>query len=147
MGSNEILKLDNPAHFTGTIANFAAGNTIDLAGIAATGATLGANNVLTVHESGGGSVSLDLASTGNYAGDQFAVASDGHGGTDISIASLGVTVAPINPTVNENAGFETFTITRTGDTASAATVYVSTTDGSTVSGESVNSGDFTALSD
>ena len=144
MGPSETLKLDNPTHFTGTISNFAAGNTIDLAGIAATGATLGANNVLTVQESGGGSVTLHLAPTQNYAGDLFETSPDADGGTDIGIATLAIT--PANPTVNENAGSEIFTVTRSGDIAAAATVYVSTTDGSAVSGESINSGDFTALS-
>jgi hypothetical protein len=49
--SNDILVINNPGNFRGTISNFLVGDTIDLTGIGtATGAILGANNVLTVHE-------------------------------------------------------------------------------------------------
>lgn len=144
LGSTGTLKIDNPASFQGTVSGFVPGDTIDLVGIGlATSATLGANNVLTVKGSGG-VASLQLDSTQSFSGDSFNYSQDGSGGT--AITETAWSVAPINPLVSENAGNEIFTITRTGDTSQAQTVYVSTTDGSTVQGESLNSGQFQALS-
>ena len=55
-------------------------------------------------------------------------------------------ITPANPTANENAGSETFTITRSGDTSQAVTVYISAADGSTVSGKASIPAIFAALS-
>jgi Hint domain/Passenger-associated-transport-repeat len=75
--ANETLQIDGTTMPSNTIAGFAFGDTIDLANIQATSATLGAGEVLTVNQSGGGSVTLQLQ--GNYAGDTFAVGADGSG--------------------------------------------------------------------
>ena len=77
------LKLEAPSAFDGTAFNFLPGDTIDLAGISATGATLGANNVLTVNESGGGSVTLQLDPNQNFSSIDFATVPDENSGTDI----------------------------------------------------------------
>ena len=87
-GAADVLKIDTTASFASAIQGFAAGDTIDLAGVVATGATW-AGNVLTVAESGG--ASLALALNGAYAGATFNTSSDGAGGTDIT---LGAVVAP-----------------------------------------------------
>ena len=88
LSSNDTLILNNPTTFTGTITNVAPGNTIDLAGIGtATSATLGADNVLTVHGGSSGTVTLDLDPSQNFIGEAFAVASDGNGGTDITVGN------------------------------------------------------------
>jgi hypothetical protein len=84
-GAGSLLVIEQDAVIHGTIGGFLPGETIDLLGIAATGATLGANNVLSVQASGGGTVTLDLATNQNYAGYGFTVGSDGHGGSDISV--------------------------------------------------------------
>ena len=144
--SSGTLQIDNPSSLPGTIFAFVPGDVIDLINIGtATRATLVANNVLSVNEADGKVVTLKLSPTENYKGDVFAVASDGNGGTDIGIEFFAIT--PSDPTVDEDGGSETFTITRSGDISQATTVYVSTTDGTTVSGESTNDGDFNSLSD
>lgn len=95
--TGNTFTLYNAGSYHGTISNFAPGTTLDLASITATGATLGASNVLTVQESGGKSITLNLDPSQNYSGDTFAVASDGHGGTGITIS------APVTITFSEYA--------------------------------------------
>ena len=75
--------LDDPGAFSGTIAGFAAGDTLDLASTAATGASFSAG-VLTI-ETGTGSLSLHVA--GSYAADDFSVQADGLGGTLVTLAT------------------------------------------------------------
>lgn len=87
-GQNDVLKLDTAATFASTINGFNLGDTIDLAGQVATSATW-ANGVLTVALSGG--TSLNIALAGNYAGASFKVASDGAGGTNITLGQAVVT--------------------------------------------------------
>jgi hypothetical protein len=54
IGSGGTLEIDNAVSFSGTISGFSPGTTVDLAGVGtAIEATLGANDVLTVTESGG----------------------------------------------------------------------------------------------
>ena len=80
--------LDDTANVTGTISNFALGDSIDLAGISATGATLGVDNLLTVQESGGASASIQFDPAQNLSGINFQAFPDGSGGTDIAPDSL-----------------------------------------------------------
>nr|WP_294563630.1 Hint domain-containing protein [uncultured Rhodopila sp.] len=88
-GSGGTLTIDSPASFAGTISNFQPGDAIDLAGIGtATGAAL-SGSVLTLYESGGGSTNLNLDPTQNFSGENFLVASDGAGGTEIEAISGG----------------------------------------------------------
>ena len=93
--STSAFALINSGSYHGTVLNFLQGDTLDLAGITATSATLGANNVLTVHENRG-SITLELAPTQNYAGETFLVTPDGHGGTDITIAQSAAPLIGIN---------------------------------------------------
>ena len=76
------------------IFGFVPGDDIDLVGIdvptgvvfgvdAATGATLGANNVLTVNGLVGGTVTLNLDPAQDYSNVSFIVEPDGSGGTEI----------------------------------------------------------------
>jgi len=84
-GTSGTLTIDSAVSFSGTISNFLPGDTIDLAGIGiASGATLGANNVLTVSGGTGGTVTLNLDPTQDYSDVGFASAQDGTGGTDVS---------------------------------------------------------------
>ena len=85
---NGVLKIDNPASFSGTISGFAPGDTIDLAGIGtATSATLSSGNKLVV-QAGNTNVTLQLDAGANYKDQNFIVTSDGSGGTDITSTSL-----------------------------------------------------------
>jgi hypothetical protein len=91
VGAGDAVEIDNPTSYTGTISNYVAGDTIDLSDIGtATGATLGANNVLTVTGASGGTVTLHLNPTQNYASDDFMPIADGDGGTDIVLPTVKV---------------------------------------------------------
>jgi hypothetical protein len=73
--------------FDGTINNFAAGDLIDLEGIGlATSATLGPNNLLTIAGGSSGPITIQLDPNADYSGQVFRVTSDGHGGTNITVA-------------------------------------------------------------
>jgi Bacterial Ig domain len=87
-----MVTLADPAAFTGTIAGFSAGDTLDLIGRAATGVTY-AGGVLTVQNGGTVVAALNLA--GSYTTADFSIGSDGHGGTDIGIAAA---LPPGSPT-------------------------------------------------
>ena len=76
-----------------TIAGFVIGDTIDLGGVTATGATYLPGGTLALTTTSG-VVDILLSPTQNYAGESFQVASDGHGGTDITVVQ-GTNVAPV----------------------------------------------------
>ncbi len=73
------LQLGTPAAATSRIAGFGAGDTIDLAGIGLATSVSLAGDVLTVHEPGGGSLTLTFA--GTHAESRFVLGDDGSGGT------------------------------------------------------------------
>ena len=77
------LALRDPASFAATIHAFGAGDTIDLNGRTATNATLGAGDTLVIKNGTTTIATLQLA--GNHTGDTFHVASDGLGGTNITV--------------------------------------------------------------
>ncbi|MBR0697046.1 calcium-binding protein [Bradyrhizobium lablabi] len=88
----QTLRIDKAAldhgHLANTIEGFAVGDTIDLAGIGkATHATLSADNVLTITGGNSGSISLQLDSHAYASGLNFQLASDGHGGTSVTVVS------------------------------------------------------------
>jgi hypothetical protein len=76
--------------FFATISGFATSDAIDLLNTAATGASVNGNDQLVIVN--GTKTVQTLQLTGNYSGDTFAAASDGNGGTDVTIAS-----APTQP--------------------------------------------------
>ncbi|SDP50916.1 Ig-like domain-containing protein [Afipia sp. GAS231] len=81
-GYNSTAQI-NSGLLTGTIKGFTYGDIIDLRGIAAATATLGANNILTLKSANGttlGTLNFDPTQTGMHVGIQ----SDGHGGTQLS---------------------------------------------------------------
>ena len=84
-GSSGILTIDSPTSFAGTIFNFQPGDTIDLAGISATGAAIAAGNVLTLQQTGGSAISISLDPNQSYSSDSLLISPDGAGGTDITI--------------------------------------------------------------
>ena len=74
------LLLHQPSSFAASIMGFAAGDTIDLAGITADSAVWSAGT-LTVSNAGSAVAALPL--NGNYAGVGFTVSSDQQGGSEI----------------------------------------------------------------
>ena len=86
-GTTGSLKLDDATDFTGQIAGMRGANSIDLANLAfGAGATLGyapdaGGATLTVSN---GSQAVIIALLGNYMAANFALSSDGHGGTLIT---------------------------------------------------------------
>ncbi len=82
----ETLALATPMGFAATIAGFAVGDSVDLLSIAATGASVnGADRLVIVN---GGRTVASLQLSGSYAGATFRTASDGHGGTSVTMLSV-----------------------------------------------------------
>ncbi len=80
-GTDDTVLIDNSNSFIGTISNFQLGDTIDLASISATSATLFGSSTLVVQESDGKQIDLNFVSFSN--GQSFSATPDGYGGTDI----------------------------------------------------------------
>jgi hypothetical protein len=76
-----VLELTHPNAFGGTIEGFSGADRIDLLNIAATSYNF-AGGVLTVKADGSTIARLDFA--GSYSKADFALGSDGHGGTNIT---------------------------------------------------------------
>jgi hypothetical protein len=71
-GTGAGLTLANPAAVAGTIVGFDATETLTLGGITdVTAATLGANNLLTISEGGGGTILLQFDPTQDFGGTSF----------------------------------------------------------------------------
>jgi hypothetical protein len=84
-GGTATLALKTPATFAATIAGFAPSDTIDLIKIAATGASINAKDQLVIVN--GATTVTKLQLTGTYSGATFTIGSDGHGGTDVTLAT------------------------------------------------------------
>lgn len=84
-GGDANLSLGDPAEFAATIHGFAPTDTIDLLVPQATSATLGAGDTLVI--SNGATVVATLQLAGDYRGDTFNVASDGNGGTNLTVST------------------------------------------------------------
>jgi hypothetical protein len=80
-----VLNIYTPTSYGSTISDFLPGDTIDLAGISAASATLGVSNVLTVLESNGSSLTLQLDPNQSFSGFKVDVGPDGNGGSDITL--------------------------------------------------------------
>ncbi len=78
-----ILALGAPAMFAATVDGFAPTDTIDLVRTAADAATLGAGDTLVITNGATTIATLQLA--GDYSAATFNVASDGHGGSNITV--------------------------------------------------------------
>jgi hypothetical protein len=94
-GDSGTLALAAPKSFAATIAGFAAGDIIDLVGITAHAAKLGAGDTLVLTQKSRTVATLQL--TGDYTGVTFAAQSDGHGGTTIAVSSG---AAPPTPSIS-----------------------------------------------
>jgi len=138
-GAADVLKLDTATTVSAAITGFVAGDTIDLAGIAATKATW-ANNALTVTESNGSSFLLDVI--GTYASSNyFALSSDGAGGTNITLATAapgtlagGFALAAAIEGTAAATQVATFTDSNAADAASLFSATINWGDGTTSTG-------------
>jgi hypothetical protein len=86
-GPAATLALKIPNAFLATIGGLAAGDNIDLLTLAATGASVNAKDQLVVVN--GAKTVATLQLSGNYVGAAFSTKADGHGGTNIELASGG----------------------------------------------------------
>lgn len=85
-GTGAGLTLASPAAMAGTIKGFDATDTLTLAGITdVTAATLGPNNLLTVAESGGGTITLQFDPGQSFGVTSFGFSVAG-GGTNLTVA-------------------------------------------------------------
>jgi hypothetical protein len=89
------LALAAPSAFAATLHGFAPTDTIDLLNTLADAATLGAGDTLVITDNGATIATLQLG--GTYTGDTFAVASDGHSGTNITVTTPGAAFAHPTP--------------------------------------------------
>jgi hypothetical protein len=90
-GTHETLKLDQPAAFASTLTNWSYGDTIDLAATDATAAQI-VGNTLEIDLSGGGTLDYALA---NASAGRVALASDGAGGTNITLYRAKAPATPL----------------------------------------------------
>ena len=81
-GGNETAVLGSPTAVTAVTSGFAATDTLDLVGFVANHLSF-VSDTLTVSRASGAAAKLSFSSA--YSGHHFAMASDGHGGTNISI--------------------------------------------------------------
>ena len=89
--------------FAGTIAHFGSGDAIDLEGIGlATSASLGSGNLLTISGAPSGPVTLQLDAGDNFTGDVFRVATDGAGGTLVTLDMAPNFTSPASFSMAEN---------------------------------------------
>ena len=82
-GAGATLALKKPTGVAATISGYGVGDTIDLLKIAATGASVNGSNQLVIVN--GATTVAKLQLTGSYAGATFNIASDGAGGTRITL--------------------------------------------------------------
>jgi hypothetical protein len=87
-GSGDSLVIDDPSNFTGVVSNFLPGDTIDLTGVIATGATIGADNILTVFDGSDVVGTLSLDPNQKFTGEGFVESSDNDGGTNLTVAAI-----------------------------------------------------------
>jgi hypothetical protein len=91
-GASATLGLSRPREFAATIAGFAAGDTIDLLHIKATGASINASDQLVVVNGAATVATLQLS--GAYSGATFTVGADKHGGANITLLTAAMAPPP-----------------------------------------------------
>lgn len=127
-GVGDEMILTTPGAFDGTIAGFAPGDTLDLAGIAGAHLVLGAGTqggTQLLVEDGAGTVLVTLAFEGAYGLSSFTLTQDGAGGSLLSLAGnqpSPLTIGAVSNTVVESgagvAGIATGTALATATDAS-----------------------------
>ncbi len=100
-GAGATLALGQAGLFHVAMSGFSTGDVIDLLGLVATSATLGAGDRLVVANGARMVATLQLA--GSYLGDTFSVASDGYGGSKLSLVPPASGAFPLSATVRPAA--------------------------------------------
>jgi hypothetical protein len=136
-GSAGTLKLDDVAHFTGSVTGFTFGDTIDLVGINPASVTVSNSGPLQI---GYGTGSITLA--GSYNPADFTIGTDSHGGTDVTWNHQAPVISTSGLTVTQNGdGTTTITGLQVSDSdaaASSETFTITATTGAASSGTSVS---------
>lgn len=86
-GTKETLLVVDPSKLSGTVSNFIQGDTIDLVGISATGILSDVNGVLSVPESGGGALTLNIAFDPLQEAGEAILATPTANGTELTVTS------------------------------------------------------------
>jgi hypothetical protein len=103
-GTSEVLDLGSPNSFSGTVTNFAAGDTIDLTSVPLGSITAMTfiSGVLTLTEATG-KIDIAFADPNQFGADHFALFSDG-AGTGITLSSAAVAGAHTGEPALTHAG-------------------------------------------
>jgi large repetitive protein len=126
-GTAATLKLDDVAHFTGSVTGFALGDTIDLVGIGSANISVTNPGSLQI---GYGAGSIALGGNDNPA--DFTVGSDGQGGTDVTWSHQAPVISTSGLTVTQNGnGTTTITGLQVSDLDAAASTETFTTTATT----------------
>ena len=104
LGNGSTLRLSQPATFASTIQAPSAGATIDLAGTAATAATVANGSIAVTTPSG----TINLAETGLINGTTLALSTDGAGGTLLALPASPVVTGPPAPGMTQPAVYRFF---------------------------------------
>jgi hypothetical protein len=125
-GAKAVLKIDSAPAMSAGVNGFVAGDTIDIAAATVTSDSYAAG-VLTLFNGATALASLSIA--GTFAGQIFALSSDGKGGTDIALAADGppAVSAPSTATVAVNAATPIAGISIADADAAAANQTISVT--------------------
>ena len=136
-GTAATLKLDDVAHFAGSVTGFALGDTIDLVGIAPGNVSVTNSGSLQIGY-GAGAIALG----GNYNPADFTVGSDGQVGTDVTWSHQAPVISTSGLTVTQNGdGTTTITGLQVSDldaAASTETFTMTATTGAAGSGTTVS---------
>ena len=136
-GTAATLKLDDVAHFAGSVTGFALGDTIDLVGIGPGNVSITNPGSLQIGY-GAGSIAL----VGNYNPADFTIGSDGQGGTDVTWSHQAPVISTSGLTVTQNGnGTTTITGLQVSDldaAASTETFTMTATTGAAGSGTTVS---------
>jgi D-alanine-D-alanine ligase-like ATP-grasp enzyme len=129
-GAAALLKLDAPTSVFDTITGFAAGDTIDLAGLTVTSDSY-SSGALSLYN--GASLLGSLAITGTFSKQVFALASDGAGGTTIALATASTPVitapAPLAAILNVSSTISGMSVADADAVAAGLILTVTLSDG------------------
>jgi len=92
LGTSSDLLIDQTAQFAAQIANFVAGDTLDIGGLKVTSATASAGGTLSLFDSGASVGTLLL--TNDDSGAIFTYGTDGHGGTLLEFSGAAIAATP-----------------------------------------------------
>lgn len=93
LGTSSDLLIDQTSQFAGQIANFVAGDTLDIGGLKVTSATASASGTLSLFDSGATVGTLLL--TNDDSGAVFTYGTDGHGGTLLKFSGAAIAATPV----------------------------------------------------